>query len=182
MRAAPTGAPAAQDSAGASRRATQLPIGAAVLIGGALLGFGAIGISSDAGYGGVGPNFLPWLVAGLLALCGAFLIWEAMTGGFRQMGDLDGAEHGHWPGFVWVSAGILANAALITTIGFILSCALCFVLAVRGFKSAEGRLDLGWKALVTDALIGMAIAAPVFWMFTQALAINLPGLTSTGWL
>ena len=34
------------------------------------------------------------------------------------------------------------NAALITTIGFILSCALCFVLAVRGFKSAEGRLDL----------------------------------------
>ena len=32
----------------------------------------------------------------------------------------------------------LANAALITTIGFILSCTLCFVLAVRGFKAAEG--------------------------------------------
>ena len=180
--AAPVSAAAAADSAGASQRATQLPIGAAVLIGGALLGFGAIGISSDAGYGGVGPNFLPWLVAGMLALCGAFLIWEVLTGGFRQMGDLDGAEHGHWPGFVWVSAGILANAALITTIGFILSCALCFVLAVRGFRSAEGRLDLRLKALVTDALIGIAIAAPVFWMFTQALAINLPGLTTTGWL
>ena len=180
--AAPVSAAAAADSAGASQRATQLPIGAAVLIGGALLGFGAIGISSDAGYGGVGPNFLPWLVAGMLALCGAFLIWEVLTGGFRQMGDLDGAEHGHWPGFVWVSAGILANAALITTIGFILSCALCFVLAVRGFRSAEGRLDLGLKALVTDALIGIAIAAPVFWMFTQALAINLPGLTNSGWL
>jgi len=29
---------------------------------------------------------------------------------------------------------------------------------------------------------GLAIAAPVFWMFTQFLAINLPGITSTGWL
>jgi putative tricarboxylic transport membrane protein len=43
----------------------------------------------------------------------------------------------------WVSAGVLANAALITVAGFILSCTLCFVLAVRGFKSAEGRLDGG---------------------------------------
>ena len=180
--ATPSSAATAADSAGASQRATQLPIGAAVLIGGALLGFGAIGISSDAGYGGVGPNFLPWLVAGLLALCGAFLIWEAASGGFRQMGEQDGAAHGHWPGFVWVSAGILANAALITTIGFILSCALCFVLAVRGFTSAKGRLDLSTRAWITDALIGMAIAAPVFWMFTQALAINLPSLTNTGWL
>ena len=81
-----------------------------------------------------------------------------------------------------MSADVLANAALITTIGFILSCTLCFVLAVRGLRSAEGRLDLSLRALVVDALIGMAIAAPVFWMFTQALAINLPGLTSTGWL
>ena len=175
-------ATAAPDSVGPPERTTQLPIGAAVQIGSALLGFGAIGISSDAGYGGVGPNILPWLVAGMLALCGAFLIWEAVSGGFRQMAGQDGAEHGHWPGFVWVSAGILANAALITTIGFIFSCALCFVLAVRGFKSAEGKLNLSLKVLVKDVLIVMAIAAPVFWMFTQALAINLPGLTTTGWL
>ena len=169
------------DGAGQHQR-TQLPIGVAVAVGGVLLGLGAIGISSDAGYGGVGPNFLPWVVAGLLALCGGFLVWESLSGGFRQMGNPDGSEHGHWPGFVWVSAGLLANAAVITTLGFILSCALCFVLAVRGFRSAEGRLDLSVKALLVDCLIGVAIAAPVYWMFTQALAINLPGLTSTGWL
>ena len=178
----PATADAAAGPVRAAQRATQLPIAVAVGVGGALLGFGAIGISSDAGYGGVGPNFLPWVVAGLLALCGLLMVWEALSGGFREMGDLDGNAHGHWPGFVWVSAGILANAALITTIGFILSCALCFVLAVRGFRSADGRLDLSLKALVIDALIGMAIAAPVFWMFTQALAINLPGLTQSGWL
>ena len=163
-------------------KVAQTAVAAGVLATGALLAFGALTIPSDAGYAGVGPNFLPWVVASLLLLCGAFLVWEAQSGGFRQMDDLDGAEHGHWPGFVWVSAGILANAALITTLGFILSCALCFVLAVRGFKSAEGRLDMSLRAWLIDAAIGMAVAAPVFWMFTQALAINLPGLTQTGWL
>jgi putative tricarboxylic transport membrane protein len=160
----------------------QALVGAGVLALGVLIAAGATQISSDAGYGGVGPNFLPWVVGGLLALCGALLVWEALTGGFRQLEEASGAERGHWPGFVWVSAGLLANAALITTLGFILSCTLCFVLAVRGLRSSEGRLDLSLRALVVDALIGMAIAAPVFWMFTKFLAINLPGLTDTGWI
>ncbi|MES2718955.1 MAG: tripartite tricarboxylate transporter TctB family protein [Pseudomonadota bacterium] len=160
----------------------QAVVAGGVIVLGVLLVAGAITIPATAGYAGVGPNFLPWVVAIGLLLCGGFLAWESVSGGFRAMDDLDGAEHGHWPGFAWVSAGILANAALITTIGFILSCALCFVLAVRGFKSAEGRLDMSARAWITDALTGAAIAAPVFWMFTQALAINLPGLTTTGWL
>ena len=143
---------------------------------------GATQISSVAGYAGVGPNFLPWVVGVALALCGVLLLREAAGGGFRQMDEPSGAAQGHWPGFVWVSAGILANAATITSIGFILSCTLCFVLAVRGFKSAEGRLDLSLRALVVDAAIGFAIAAPVYWMFTKFLAINLPGLTQSGWL
>ncbi|HSH88520.1 MAG TPA: tripartite tricarboxylate transporter TctB family protein, partial [Ramlibacter sp.] len=29
---------------------------------------------------------------------------------------------------------------------------------------------------------GVCISAPVYWTFTKFLAINLPGLTSTGWL
>jgi putative tricarboxylic transport membrane protein len=160
----------------------QVLVGVGVLGLGLLIAAGAMQISSEAGYGGVGPNFLPWVVGGALALCGAFLVWEASTGGFRQLEEASGADTGHWSGFVWVSAGLLANAALITTIGFILSCTLCFVLAVRGFRSSEGRLDLSPRALLVDALIGVAIAAPVYWMFTQLLAINLPGLTSSGWL
>ena len=166
----------------ASAVVRQCAVAGGVIALGLLLVAGAITIPSAAGYAGVGPNFLPWVVACGLLLCGGLLVWEAVSGGFRQMDDLDGAAQGHWPGFVWVSAGILANAALITTIGFILSCALCFVLAVHGFKSAEGRLDLSARAWVSHALVGMAIAAPVFWMFTKALAINLPGLTNTGWL
>jgi putative tricarboxylic transport membrane protein len=160
----------------------QTLVGAGTLLTGLLFVAGATTIKSDAGYSGVGPNFLPWVVGIVLVICGAFLVYEARSGGFRDMEAPSGADTGHWPGFVWVSVGILANAGLITTIGFILSCALCFVLAVRGFKSAEGRLDLSPKAWLVDLLIGFAIAAPVYWMFTQLLAINLPGLTSSGWL
>jgi putative tricarboxylic transport membrane protein len=172
----------ARDAQPASAVRHQTWLGAGVVVLALGLAWGATSISSDAGYAGVGPNFLPWVVSALLGLCGVWLVWEARSGGFRDMDETDGADHGHWPGFAWVTAGIVLNALLITTIGFIFSCALCFVLAVRGFKSSEGRLDLSPRAWVTDTLIGMAIAAPVYWMFTKALAISLPGLTSTGWL
>jgi putative tricarboxylic transport membrane protein len=161
---------------------TQTTLGAGTLALGLLLAAGATQISSDAGYAGVGPNFLPWLVSVMLIVCGAFLVWESRSGGFRELEEPSGAATGHWPGFVWVSAGLLLNAALLTTIGFIFSCTLCFVLAVRGFKSAEDRLDLSPKAWILDALVGFAIAAPVYWMFSKLLGINLPGITGTGWL
>ena len=160
----------------------QALIGAGVLLIGLSPAAGAVSIPSAAGYGGVGPNFLPWLVAVSLVACGAFLVWEARTGGFREMDALTGASVAYWPGFAWVSAGLLANAALITTVGFIVSCTLCFVLAVQGLRGAEGKASLRPAQLVKDIGIGIAIAAPVYWMFTQFLAINLPGLTSTGWL
>jgi putative tricarboxylic transport membrane protein len=160
----------------------QLAIGVGTLLAGIAIDLGAIGISSEAGYSGVGPNFLPWVVGSMLALCGLLLLREVFTGGFRNLEEPSGAAAGYWAGFAWVSAGILLNAALITRLGFILSCALCFVLAVRGFKAAEGRLDWSARGVLVDAAIGFAIAAPVYWMFSQLLGINLPGLTSTGWI
>jgi len=51
------------------------------------LGWGAIDISSEAGYAGIGPNFLPWLVAVGLAVVGVILLLEAHSGGFRNMPD-----------------------------------------------------------------------------------------------
>jgi len=161
----------------------QTLVGAGVALTGLALGAGALSISSAAGYGGVGPNFLPWLVAGVLLVCGVLIVREARTGGFRELEPPSGAVSGWWPGVIWVSAGMLANAALITTIGFILSCTLCYVLAVQGLRRASGQAGAGAaRTLMGDAAVGLVISAPVFWMFTQFLAINLPGLTNTGWL
>ena len=81
-----------------------------------------------------------------------------------------------------MSAGLLINAALITTIGFIFSCTLCFVFAARGLRNAQGEGAGSPRSWLKDCMLGLIIAAPVFWLFTQFLAINLPGLTRSGWL
>lgn len=160
----------------------QTLVGAAIVLTGLALGAGAISIPGNAGYGGVGPNFLPWVIAAVLVICGVLIVREARTGGFRELDAPSGADRAWWAGLVWVSAGLLLNAALITTAGFILSCALCYVLATQGLRRAQGQAAAGARVVAIDLATGIAIAAPVFWMFTQFLAINLPGLTQTGWL
>ena len=160
----------------------QTMIGAGALALGAVLAYGATFISSEAGYAGVGPNFLPWVVAVVLSLCGVWLIYEARTGGFRQINDASGADRADGGAFLWVAAGVLVNAALLTTVGFILSCTLCFMLAVRGLRMSEGKANGGARGLVLDFVTGFLIAAPAFWLFTKLLGINLPGLTGTGWI
>jgi putative tricarboxylic transport membrane protein len=59
---------------------------------------------------------------------------------------------------------------------------LCFVLAVRGLRGSEGKPEGGMRQTGVDAAIGLALSAPVYWMFTKLLNINLPGLTGTGWI
>lgn len=164
------------------RERYQTLVGASVVVLAAGMAFGAWGIPSDAGYSGVGPNFLPWLVSVALLVCGGFLLYEARTGGFRDLEDAGGEDKPYWSGFVWMSTGLLVNAALITTIGFIFSCVLCFVLASRGLRNSQGKPNEGLRSWGIDIAVGFLIAAPVYWMFTKFLAINLPGLTQSGWI
>jgi putative tricarboxylic transport membrane protein len=166
----------------ATRSIPEVALAAGVLAIGALLGLGSLSIPGEAGYGGVGPNFLPRVVAIALLVCGALLLWHALAGGFRGREAPSGAGQGDWVAMAWVSAGVLVTAALITRVGFVLACALCFTLAVRGLRSAEGRPAGGARTTALDLATGMAIALPVYWLFTKLLAINLPGLTSSGWL
>ena len=99
----------------------QLLVGIGVVALGLALAIGAFGIPANAGYAGVGPNFLPWVVALALLACGVRLVTNARRGGFLHMDDHSG-EHPDWQGFAWLSGGLLLNAALITTIGFVFSC------------------------------------------------------------
>ena len=161
----------------------QAVVGAAVVLVAVGMAVGALQIPGDAGYGGVGPNFLPWACAAVLGLCGVLLVREALTGGYRQVADPGGDPRAALLPFAWVTAGLLLNAALIETLGFIIGCTLCYALAVQGLRRANGQTGrLAPRALAVDLFTGLAISAPVFWLFTQFLAINLPGLTNTGWL
>lgn len=164
------------------RSTHEVALAVGVLGVGMLLAVGALSIPATAGYGGVGPNFLPWLVAVALLLCGALLLWQAWQGGFRERDEPSGAARGDWVAMAWVSAGVLATAALITRVGFVLACGLCFALAVRGLRGAEGRPAGDARQTAIDLATGLAIALPVYWLFTKLLAINLPGLTGSGWI
>jgi putative tricarboxylic transport membrane protein len=163
-------------------RGAQALIGVGALVLAALLAFGAFGISSEAGYAGVGPNFLPWVMAAALAGCGGWLLFEVASGGFRDLEAPSGAERGDWVALAWVAAGIVVNALLIERAGFVVACALCYTLAVHGLRSAEGWPWGGPRKVLLDAVTGVLIAAPVFWLFTKVLKVNLPGVTGTGWL
>jgi hypothetical protein len=104
------------------------------------------------------------------------IVREARTGGFRDMDEPSGASAPGGRAGLGVGR-LLANAALITTIGFILSCTLCYVLAVQGLRRAQGQAARHRASM--RRVTGLLISAPVFWMFTKFLAINLPGLTGT---
>lgn len=165
-----------------NHKAFEVAVGIGVLLLGGALALGARSIPSEAGYQGIGPNFLPWVVAVFLIAVGALLIWVGATKGFENREIPGGEERADpWP-FAWVSAALLLNALLITRIGFILSCTLAFVIAVRGFHQSQGRLDLSPRAWLRDVVIGLAISAPVYWLFGKLLGISLPGITGTGWL
>ena len=172
---------------GWSNKARQSAVALAVLGLAGVLAFGAMDISSEAGYAGIGPNFLPWLVAAGLAVIAIFLGFEAQTGGFRDMPEAQADEVPPagapcWRGFAWMSGALLLNAALITSIGFILSCTLCFACAAHGLRQAQSGAPQSLGSWLSDLAMGLLIAAPVFWMFTKFLAISLPGLTRSGWL
>jgi putative tricarboxylic transport membrane protein len=160
----------------------QKAIGAGVLAVAAVLGFGALQIPGEAGYAGVGPNFLPWVVTAALAVCGAGLLWQAFSGGYRRRELPSGGLRGDLPPVAWVVAGIVLNALLIERAGFIVACTLCFVCAVRGLRRSEGAAGGGVRRWALDVATGALIAAPAYWLFTLVLGINLPGLTGTGWL
>lgn len=163
-------------------RLPQSLVGGGTCLLGMAYAAGALDISSDAGYAGIGPNFLPWLIAVLLMACGAALLWQASTGGFRALDEPADDERADWDALAWISAGVLLNAAAIERIGFVLSCALCYAFAVRGLRRSEGRAGGGLVPTLMDIGTGLLIAAPAFWLFTKLLAINLPGLTGSGWI
>ncbi|WP_119155386.1 tripartite tricarboxylate transporter TctB family protein [Caldimonas tepidiphila] len=154
-------------------------IGAGVLAIAALMALGAAQIGGDAGYGGVGPAFLPWLVSGALAVLGAALIVSAL----RHAAPLVEAPAfpPRWRAMAWVSLGLLANAALIEHVGFVASCALLFALGARGFRIGQDQTPSRTVTL-RDAALGAAISAPVFWIFTKVLGLTLPALTRGGWI
>jgi putative tricarboxylic transport membrane protein len=151
----------------------EVALSAGVLALGAMSAAVTAQLPSEGGYAGIGPNFFPALTAGSLILLGAWLLWEALAGGWRNRNPEDPAERGEHAfdrgAFGWISAGLFIHMAAIGTAGFVLAGGALFACVARGFGSRRS---------VRDACLGLAIALGVFLFFVKFLNVNLPA----GWL
>jgi putative tricarboxylic transport membrane protein len=123
-------------------------------------------LPSEGGYAGIGPNFFPALVSAGLVATGLWLLYEAVTGGWRNR--TAPAEALERRPFLWISAGLFAHMALMGSAGFVVAGTTLFACVARGFGSRRPLRDLG---------VGAVLALSVYLFFTQVLDVNLPA----GW-
>jgi putative tricarboxylic transport membrane protein len=128
-------------------------------------------LPSEGGYAHIGPNFFPAVVSGGLILLGAWLLWEALAGGWRSRAVAEpGSEHTfRTNAFAWVSAGLFLQMAFIGAAGFIIAGTLLFLCVARGFGSLRP---------ARDASIGIVLCLAVHLFFVKFLNVGLPA----GWL
>jgi putative tricarboxylic transport membrane protein len=138
-------------------------------------GMGAITatLPSEGGYAGIGPNFIPAVVAAGIILLGLWLGFEAFSGGWRNAAPDDPRSRGEHAfdaaAFGWISAGLFAHMALIGWAGFVIAGTALFACVARGFGS---------RRVIRDLAIGLVLALGVFFFFVKLLNVNLPA----GWL
>jgi putative tricarboxylic transport membrane protein len=143
----------------------------ALSLGVLALGIGMAAVTatlpSEGGYAGIGPNFIPAVVAAGIILLGVWLGYEAFFGGWRNRAEQ--TEVFEASPFLWISAGLFAHMALIGWAGFVIAGTVLFVCVARGFGSRR------W---IRDLSIGIVLALGVFLFFVKLLNVNLPA----GWL
>ena len=149
------------------RAAAELALSAGVLALGAGAAVGTALLPSEGGYAGIGPNFFPGIVAAGLLILGVWLGFEALTGRWRR-GDEARSTFDKTP-FLWISAGLFAQMALVGPGGFVVAGTALFACVARGFGS---------RRVARDLAIGVALALGVFLFFTRFLNVSLPA----GWL
>lgn len=149
----------------------------ALSLGVLALGLGVAGVTatlpSEGGYSGIGPNFIPGVVGAGIVLLGAWLSFEAFTGGWRGAAPDDACERGehdfHAGAFGWISAGLFAHMALIGWAGFVIASMVLFACIARGFGSLR---------IARDLAFGLVLSVAIFVFFVKLLNVNLPA----GWL
>jgi putative tricarboxylic transport membrane protein len=145
-------------------RAGQFTVSAAVLATGAALGIATWLLPEAPGYARVSARLFPALIATGLVILGVMLLAQAARRGFVNLPE-EGRGRFNAPAFGWISAGLIAQMALIAGIGFILAATLLYTCAARGFGSARP---------IRDAAVGLVLGAVVFVVFTYGLTLTLP--------
>ena len=153
--------------------AAEMALSLGVLALGVATAVATASLSGEGGYASIGPNFMPAVVAFGLTVCGLWLLYEAVSGGWRDTLPDEPAVRGdhafHLPGFAWITAALGAHMVLIGTAGFVVAGIVLFAGVARGFGSRR------WAR---DFAVGALIAVAVYLFFVKFLNVNLPA----GWL
>lgn len=156
-----------------SGRRVELILSLGVLALGLFASVVAFQLPDAGGYARVGPNAMSKVVAAGLVVLGLWLLGEVFTGGWRERTPDDATERGEHPfvssAFLWVSAALFAQMALIQHAGFVLAGMVMFACVARGFGS---------RRLVRDLAVGFVLGLLVFLFFVKFLNVGLPA----GWL
>jgi putative tricarboxylic transport membrane protein len=110
----------------------------------------------------IGPRLFPFLIAAGLLVVGALLLREAIVGGVahERLGlELD------WRAVALGAAGLAGQLLLVEWIGWIPAAALLFTAVAFAFASRRPGRDL---------LIGLALGALTFLLFSCGLDLGLP--------
>ena len=143
----------------------------ALSLGVVALGIGVAAVTatlpSEGGYAGIGPNFIPAVVAAGIILLGVWLSIEAFRGGWRKRAEV--SEVFEPRPFLWVSGGLFAHMLLIGWAGFVVAGTALFLCVARGFGS---------RRPIRDFTIALALSLGIYLFFVKLLNVNLPA----GWL
>src|SRR5918992_535511 len=100
----------------------ELALSLGVLALGIAVAIGTANLSGAGGYARVGPNVAPAVIAGGLILLGFWLLYETLSGGWRDAVPDSPAARGEHDfsaaAFIWVSIGLVAQVQLIRRAGF----------------------------------------------------------------
>lgn len=136
-----------------------------LLVLGVYIVYHAGGIAESQGYEQLGPRLFPALIGVGLAFFGAALGWHALTGGWRNLAsETQGLDAPDWKAFLILSAGVVAQMALVKWIGFTLATTLLFFTVAYGFGS---------RRVLRDVLIGLALSVFSYLLFTLVLKLHL---------
>lgn len=161
----PAEAPVPDARMRAALRRSDLVVGGLVLLLGLLCLWQAAIIPTTPLYAQVGPKFTPYLVGGMVCVVGAGLTLSALRGGWSHtLPEVAEAPPTNWRALGLLGAGLVANLALIDTLGFVFAATAQFVLVAAAFGSRHPLRDLG---------IGLAVTFGAYLAFDKLLGVNI---------
>ncbi len=116
-------------------------------------------------YAVVGPKLVPALIAGAMVGLGLLLTLAALRGGWSaDIPEVAEAGPPNLASLAWLGGGMVLNLVLIVPLGFSLAASVQFVCTARAFGS---------RAPLRDAGIALAVSLGAFFLFVEALGVNI---------